>query len=346
VSGRTPGHENTLSRRRPTVVAANGGNAARVQLFLISLFERVLRPVHHHGLWQAIHFLSRFFALENAVIVSDGKWKFKIYLADGYWTRWMVDGFTYEDEIARVLDRILTPCSLFIDCGANNGYWSLYAASKIGSSERVIAIEAGETNFRRLCENMVLNGRSFRALRKAIFSQSNVSLQFRTHPLWHGSNACVDNVGKPCSEDYAIEVVQSITIDDVFKEIPLKHQTGEVIIKVDVEGAEIAALKGAGKLMADGALVIYEDHGSDLACEVTDYILREYGLDVYFLHRDDRLISKVENIQQLVKLKKRPGRGYNLLAARGESPALGRLLNSVREDEKGKGSAVTPNQAR
>jgi hypothetical protein len=110
---------------RPTVLVTHGGSAARIQLFLISFFERILRPLHHRGLWPVIHFLARFFSPGNAVMVSDGSWKFKIYLADGYWTRWMVDGFTYEDEIAKVLDRVLTSGSVFIDCGANNGYWSL-----------------------------------------------------------------------------------------------------------------------------------------------------------------------------------------------------------------------------
>ena len=338
--------ENPLARRRPMVAATDGGNAARLQLLLASLFEKTLRPLHYHGLWQATRFLARFFSPQNAVIISDGSWKFKIYLADGYWTRWIVDGFTYEDEVAKVLDRILTPNSLFIDCGANNGYWSLYAASRIGSNDRVVAIEAGEMNFRRLQENMELNGRSFRILQKAIFSQSNLHLQFRTHPSRHASNRCVFDTKDAPSAEYVSESVESITIDDVLKEIPLNHETGEVIVKIDVEGTEIAALRGAVKLIADGALMIYEDHGRDRACEVTDHILREHGLDVYFLHRDDRLISKVEDIAQLATLKKRPGRGYNLLAARPESPALGRLLNSVREDKKRTGSVVIPDHAR
>jgi len=319
---------------RPTIVVTRGGNAARLQLFLISFFARVLRPLHHRGLWQVIHFLAHFFSPENAVMASDGKWKFKIYLADGYWTRWMVDGFTYEDEIARVLDRILTPDSLFIDCGANNGYWSLYAASKIGLSDRVVAIEAGEMNFRRLCENLELNSGSFRAVRKAIFSQSNLNLRFRTHPLWHASNRCVDDGGDAQQEGYAVESVQSVTIDDVYQEIPLENRTGEVIVKIDVEGSEIAALKGATKLIGEGGLVIYEDHGDDLACLVTDHILSEYGLKVYFLHRDERIISEVQNIGQLAKLKKRAHRGYNLLAGRPESAALRRLLDWLGGDNE------------
>jgi FkbM family methyltransferase len=324
----------TDSSRRPIVVVTHGGSAARVQLALILCFERALRPLHRRGLWQVIHFLARLFSPENAVMVSDGRWKFRIYLSDGYWSRWMINGFTYEDEIAKVLDRVVTPGSLFIDCGANNGYWSLYAASKIGLRDRVIAIEAGETNFRRLCENMNLNGGSFRAVRKAIFSQSNLNLRFRTHPLWHESNACVDDADEAQPGNYAVESVQSVTIDDVFSEIPIENRAGEVIIKIDVEGAEIAALEGAKKLIADGALVIYEDHGSDLACHVTDHILREYGLKVYFLHRDERILSNVEDIEHLAKLKTQPHRGYNLLAGRVESPALRRLLNSLRTDEE------------
>jgi FkbM family methyltransferase len=317
------------SRPQPTVAVIHGGTAARTQLWLISCFEKVFRPFHHRGFWQAIHFLARFFSSEDAVIVSDGKWKFKIYLGDRYWTRWLIDGFTYEDEIAKVLDRILGPQSLFIDCGANNGYWSLYAASRIGSKGRVVAIEAGEANFRRLLENMELNGGSFRAMRKAIFSRSDIDLQFRTHRLWHASNTCVYDARNAQSGGYVLESVTSITIDDVFKEI-FHNQLEEVVIKIDVEGAEIAALRGAEKLIADGALVIYEDHGLDLACQVTDHILRECNLQVYFLRRDDELISKVDDIKQLAKLKKQSHRGYNLLAAREGSPALIRLLNSVR----------------
>jgi hypothetical protein len=120
----------------------------------------------------------------------------------------------------------------------------------------------------------------------------------------------------------------------VYHEIPLENRTGEVILKIDVEGSEVAALKGATKLIDAGALVIYEDHGDDLACLVTDHILSEYGLKVYFLHRDKRIISEVENIGQLAKLKKRAHRGYNLLAARPESPALRRLLDSIRADNE------------
>jgi FkbM family methyltransferase len=325
------------SRPRPTVAVTHGGAAARTQLWLVSCFEKAFRPFHHRGFWQAIHFLARFFSPENAVIVSDGKWKFKIYLGDRYWTRWLIDGFTYEDEIAKVLDRILGPQSLFIDCGANNGYWSLYAASRIGLNGRVVAIEAGEENFRRLLENMELNRGSFQAMRKAIFSQSDLNLQFRTHGLWHASNTCVYDARDTQSGGYVLESVASITIDDVFKEI-FFNQLGEVVIKIDVEGAEIAALRGAEKLIADGALVIYEDHGLDLACQVTDHILRECNLEVYFLRRDDELIVKVVDIKQLVKLKKQSHRGYNLLAAREGSPALIRLLNSVR--------AVQTNDAR
>lgn len=326
-------HDENMQPRRPCIVAIYGGHSARLQLSLVSFLETILRPVHHRGFWQAIRFLSLFFPPENAVAVSDGTWKFKIYLGDAYWARWLVDGFNYEDEVSRVLDRILRPWSLFIDCGANNGYWSLFAASKIGLNDRVVAIEAGETNFRRLCENMELNGGSFRTLQKAVYRESNLSLKFRTHPVRHGSNACVDSEVSG-EHGYRIESVLSITVDDVFKEIWPQNQSDEVVVKIDVEGSEIEALKGAETLIANGALLIYEDHGADSACHVTAHILKEYGLEVYFLLGNEKQILRVTDVKQLAALKTRSHRGYNLVAARTDSPALCRLLESLRADER------------
>ena len=58
----------------------------------------------------------------------------------------------YEPETARMLDLVLDADTLFVDCGANIGWWSAIAARRIGAPGRVIAIEASKSVFVRLTE--------------------------------------------------------------------------------------------------------------------------------------------------------------------------------------------------
>ena len=53
---------------------------------------------------------------------------------------------------------LLRPGDVFIDAGANIGYFSLLAASQVGASGRVYAFEPDPDNFRLLVANAELNG--------------------------------------------------------------------------------------------------------------------------------------------------------------------------------------------
>ena len=60
-------------------------------------------------------------------------------------------------ETSLVLD-ILRPGSVFVDVGANIGYFSIIAASVVGSEGQVLAFEPERENCRLLRESAVLNG--------------------------------------------------------------------------------------------------------------------------------------------------------------------------------------------
>lgn len=285
----------------------------------------MLRGVDYHGLRKASRFVARFFQDKNSVIISQGERKFKIYLNDPYWIKYVYAGFTYEDEVKSVLDAVLDSGSVFIDCGANTGYWSIYAATKIRSPTRIVAIEPAREIFRRLSENMELNNKSFTVVRKAVFSSSGADLQFRAHPIQHDSSSCVfESTGE--EQGFRIETVKPTTIDAVFDQLQLPpDKISNVVVKLDVEGAEREALQGTRKLIGNGALLVYEDHGIDMSCATTGSVLNEWDLEVYFLRR--RLAPlRIEDLKQLADLKKSATVGYNLIAAQRNSPALERAL--------------------
>jgi FkbM family methyltransferase len=60
-------------------------------------------------------------------------------------------------ETSLVLD-ILRPGGVFVDVGANIGYFSIIAASAVGSEGQVLAFEPEQENCRLLRESAVLNG--------------------------------------------------------------------------------------------------------------------------------------------------------------------------------------------
>lgn len=306
------------------VDVANGGIGCRIELAALSGLVRVLRRADYRGLYAAANLVAKAFPSQNTAVLSNGRRKFKIHLNDIFYTR-LLDGFVYETEIEALLNQILTSDSIFIDCGANQGYWSIYAAQKINRPDHIVAIEATNMPFQRLQENLRLNGNSFTAIRKAVYSQTGVDLEFETHPLRHGSNSCVHHRGKPGEGGFQREIVKSVTIDDVVGSIPSSN--GDVVVKIDVEGAEVEALKGARNVMRRGGLFIYEEHGKDTTCATTDFLLHELGAQVYLL-REGLEPMRVETVPQLANLHLNPGYGHNLLAAAPDSALLKRALTS------------------
>ncbi|MEW6077748.1 MAG: FkbM family methyltransferase [Thermodesulfobacteriota bacterium] len=53
--------------------------------------------------------------------------------------------------------RFLKPGDVFLDIGANIGYYTVLAAAIAGNSGKVIAYEPDDENYRLLCENLCLN---------------------------------------------------------------------------------------------------------------------------------------------------------------------------------------------
>jgi FkbM family methyltransferase len=307
------------------VSVADGGVLCRIELAALSGLVWVLRPAGYWGLYAAASFLVQLFPARNTVILSDGRRKFKIHLNDMFYTH-LLDGFIYEREVEALLDQVLSPDTIFIDCGANQGYWSVYAAQKIKRPERIVAIEATAVSFERLCENLKLNGDSFTALRKAVYSQTGLELEFETHAQLHGSNSCVHLRGKPGEVDFQREMVRSITIDDVVASLTDGRDDCDVVVKIDVEGCEIEAFNGARNLMQRGVLFIYEQHGKDTTRAATDFFLHEMGFVVYLL----RLGLAPVRIEDAASLNLHLGHAHNLLAADPHSALLTRALRGWR----------------
>jgi FkbM family methyltransferase len=84
----------------------------------------------------------------------------------------MFVGGSFEPNEFAWLDTILRPGMTFVDVGANDGLYALFAAQRVGPQGKVLAIEPSQREFMRLDRNLRLNRlTNVRAFRLAASSQ-------------------------------------------------------------------------------------------------------------------------------------------------------------------------------
>ena len=183
---------------------------------------------------------------------------------------------TYEVELQAALRGLVQQGMVLYDIGANIGYISLTMARFCGKGGKVFSFEALPANLRRLKENISLNNLDsiIHVLPKAVIDM--------THPvkfLAHSSTSMGKAEGSAGrAEEYDQEItVEGLTLDDfVYKQ----KQPSPDIIKMDIEGGEVLAVKGMKRLLAEcKPILLIELHGEEAAKSVWDALTEaEYSI--------------------------------------------------------------------
>ncbi|MEW6769219.1 MAG: FkbM family methyltransferase [Pseudomonadota bacterium] len=109
------------------------------------------------------------------------------------------------------------------------------------------------------------------------------------------------------------ESVDMIALDDLIDE-GLVSADDKIVIKLDVEGLEIAALSGAAKLLTHDAIVICEDHGNDRHHTVSRHIIEKTGLKLFCHDADNGNFEQATDVAALDRIKRFRNCGYNVFA--------------------------------
>jgi FkbM family methyltransferase len=299
------------SARRP--VLGVDGAWARESFALLRLYAWLS---HGRGLQRFAWELGRIAGPDASAVVAVDGVRLRVYLADGYWVHLLFFTGSYEPEIEAALRQVLRPGMPFIDCGANIGYWSLLAA--VGHRARVIAIEPAGRSFERLVENVKLNGDVVQIRRAAVWSSSGAVLSLVTHAQRHAGSSVVNRRERIGVAGYDVEEVETVTLDQIYREC--YDGADSVVVKLDVEDAEVEALRGAqGLLDSCDVLLIYEDHGSDPECRVSEEVLK---IPTYGVYRWDRGFVKISSLDDLRRIKVDRHTGYNFFGMREDSRFL------------------------
>jgi FkbM family methyltransferase len=178
-------------------------------------------------------------------VVAGAQVAFLLEADDRLLTPWFIVSGRYETELTDFFLRHLKPDSHCIDVGANFGYYTCLM-SRFCPSGKVIAVEADAHVCALVRDNIAING--FTYIAEAIHAAASDTVNRLTfhRRLTRSANTSlvkmpadfVANLGESPSEPF--EVV-GLLIDDLSPRLD-----GRVdFIKVDVEGAEPLALRGA-----------------------------------------------------------------------------------------------------
>lgn len=147
----------------------------------------------------------------------------------------IMGGQTYEPHVTGALKRELKSGDVFVDIGANMGWFTLTAA---GIASRVIAIEPNFSNTQLIYRSLLDNGfDNVEVLPYAVSDRpAFLELQF-VHSNGHVS--AVDEAGGSST------IVEARSLDDLLENIDRLD-----VIKMDIEGYEPIALRGMAATLA------------------------------------------------------------------------------------------------
>jgi FkbM family methyltransferase len=164
----------------------------------------------------------------------------------------------------RFLWKFLQPGMTFLDVGAYHGIFSLLAAMKMGSGERVIAFEPSPRERWRFEFHLRMNGISGARLEPYAVSARTGALNFFTVTSGFTS---MNSLQRPPTDNPIREIrVEAIALDDYLTQ---QSVSAVELMKIDVEGGELQAFAGATHLLQSLRPIII--------CEVLDWVTQPWG---------------------------------------------------------------------
>ena len=229
---------------------------------------------------------------------------------------------TYEPEVIKEIKLILNKGSTFIDGGANIGFFSLIASKVVGATGSVIAFEPTPLTLNYLKKNINVNKiKNIIVIAKGL-SSSEKQLPFLLRKDNPEANSIVAKEDDNLQDEGQIINISTISIDKFCSEKNIKKVD---LIKLDIEGQELEAIRGAREilLLNQNIKIIFElnikfrKDGIEFAKEIFTELKRLNFSNYETLLNPRISIKNVDNPKDLELIKKITNRhNVNILAYR------------------------------
>jgi len=203
----------------------------------------------------------------------------------------------YSDpELATLLDTYLTPGMTYFDVGAHFGQFVLMAGKRVGNTGAVHAFEPTKGTFAQLKTSVSYNNLPWIKINHNAVADKAGELNLNVCATGKGEFNSIGAPMRAAQDVDHIETITAITLDDYCEEHNISHID---IMKIDVEGAELAVLQGGKKIFS-------ADNGPDIVCEFNEVTAENMGYSAadlynqfvnygYQLFRYDRITGELHN---------------------------------------------------
>jgi FkbM family methyltransferase len=282
--------------------ALEGANPwERLAAVALTLGSKISSNFSHRGYNMCANLLRKTLPERDIDVRLNSDATFAFPYGDGYWSKLLNRSFAYENELELLFQESVDVDYTLLDCGANYGYWSVLVSSKPFGSHKAIAIEPSGQNFPKLANNAKINGNRFEAMKCAIgAARGTARLSGTKHEAFSIAGDQSDG-----------EEVPVIALDDLIADGKVKAD-GKFLIKLDVEGVEIEAMKGGTRLLQGDSVILCEEHGNDPQHTVSRYILEQTPLKLIVYDPRSNRLETVIDLSILDRIKVSTHVGYNV----------------------------------
>jgi FkbM family methyltransferase len=173
--------------------------------------------------------------------------------------------------------RAIRQGDVVVDAGAFTGDYTVYASRAVGSSGHVVAFEPDPNNLRRLKRNLKGELNNVTIINKGLWSH-NGTLPFKMGDsgLTSGTTSNSDDIGV---NDITVNVAR---LDDELEQLGISQIN---VLKMDIEGAEIEAIKGARRTLCENnaytCIATYHILDGQTTSGTVEKLLRDMGYHTF-----------------------------------------------------------------
>jgi FkbM family methyltransferase len=172
--------------------------------------------------------------------IKSGDVKMWVDPASNFGSRLLTEG-AYEAELSDACRQLLAPGGVFFDVGSNEGWFGMVACKAVGEAGRVFAVEPQERLWSVIMKNAALNGfANFTLLPFGVSSHDGSGVMNLYPSLNSGSSGVA-------SKKRRYERTQDMALLTLAKIIDQCGVDRIDLLKMDIEGLELQALRGAGQ---------------------------------------------------------------------------------------------------
>lgn len=220
-------------------VRQKGNTDSRWQTYIYDLNNKGLvrfisDRLKKHRLTRKIYYLFR------KPYVMLGKNKIYINKMDTVVSEMLMNKGVWEPFVTEIFKRYLKRSKLVLDVGANIGYYTLIAAREMKSKGKVISFEPATSNIKLIEKNVRENG-----FTNVLIEKKAVGVKKGRNYIYLNSHNYGDNRTYKPGGRWVREKIETVALDDYFS------KTKDLIdlLKIDIQGSELAAMLGARKLL-------------------------------------------------------------------------------------------------